>query len=88
MVTVRAEPARDGWICQVTVEHGGERSRHTVNVSRADLERWGAGRGVEELVSRSFDFLLEREPATSILRRFDLSVIPSYFPEYDSRIRP
>jgi hypothetical protein len=42
---------------------------------------------VEKLVARSFDFLLEREPNTSILRRFDLPVIARYFPEYERVIR-
>ena len=41
---------------------------------------------VEQLVSRSFDFLLEREANTSILRRFDLPVIAHYFPEYERTI--
>jgi hypothetical protein len=39
------------------------------------------------LVHRSFDFLLEREPATSILRSFSLDVIAHYFPEYPAEIR-
>ncbi len=39
--------------------------------------------GVEDLVRRSFDFLLERERAGSILASFELSVIARYFPEYD-----
>lgn len=34
-----------------------------------------------ELVRKSFEFLLEREPNTSILRTFELSVIQQYFPE-------
>jgi hypothetical protein len=38
-------------------------------------------------VSRSFDFLLERESNTSILRHFDLRVIGHYFPEYERVIR-
>lgn len=42
---------------------------------------------VEQLVRRSFEFLLEREPNTSILRRFDLPVIGRYFPEYEQVIR-
>ena len=41
---------------------------------------------VEKLVSRSFDFLLEREANTSILSRFDLPVIAHYFPEYERTI--
>ncbi|MGF7238204.1 MAG: hypothetical protein ACQSGP_25060 [Frankia sp.] len=46
--------------------------------STADLER---------LVAGSFRFLLAREPAGSILTRFDLSVIETYFPGYLRDIR-
>jgi len=42
---------------------------------------------VEDLVARSFDFLLEREPPGSILNRFDLSVIQRYFPDYDQQFK-
>jgi hypothetical protein len=41
----------------------------------------------EELVRASFEFLLEREPATSILRKFSLDVISQYFPGYPAQIR-
>ena len=41
----------------------------------------------ESLVEKSFEFLLEREPNTSILRSFELSVIERYFPEYVTEIR-
>jgi len=41
---------------------------------------------VDLLVSRSFDFLLEREANASILRRFDLPMIAHYFPEYERTI--
>jgi hypothetical protein len=88
-ITVR--PAAGGWVCEVAVEHEGERSRHSVSVSESDLRRWGRGQGdeaVEDLVRRSFDFLLEREPPSSILPRFDLSVIQRYFPEYDQELKP
>ena len=34
----------------------------------------------EELIRASFKFLLEREPATSILREFSLDIISQYFP--------
>ena len=36
-----------------------------------------------DLIHKSFEFLLEREPNTSILRMFELSVIQQYFPEYE-----
>lgn len=41
----------------------------------------------EQLVKNSFDFLLEREPRTSILPRFNLMQISDYFPEYVDRIK-
>lgn len=34
------------------------------------------------VVRESFEFLLEREPASSIMSQFSLEVIPNYFPEY------
>jgi hypothetical protein len=40
-----------------------------------------------ELVRASFEFLLEREPATSILHEFSLDVISRYFPGYPAEIR-
>ncbi len=41
----------------------------------------------ETLLTRSFEFLLERESNTSILGTFDLPVIGRYFPEYEKTIR-
>jgi len=40
----------------------------------------------EILIEKSFEFLLEREPNTSILRSFELSMIGQYFPEYEEII--
>lgn len=84
-MTVRAEPRGGGWTCHVEVDDAGIRTTHTVTVGAEDIERYGASGAdsVEDLVARSFAFLLEREAATSILRTFDLSVIRRYFPEYD-----
>jgi hypothetical protein len=90
MVTVRVEPEGGAWVCEVAVDHGGETSRHTVTVTRGDLARWGHGddaSAVDDLVSRSFRFLLEREPPSAILRRFDLAVIQRYFPDYDQQLK-
>ena len=90
MVSVSAAAAGEAWVCEVEVDHGGEHTRHTVTVSPRDLARWGTGdhkEDVEDLVARSFDFLLEREPPGSILQRFDLSVIQRYFADYDQQFR-
>ena len=78
------------WRCRVAVDDGGTHTVHAVTVTTADLERWGGGAtrpDVEELVRRSFGFLLERERASSILKSFELAVIPRYFPEYEAMFR-
>lgn len=88
---MHANPKGSDWLCEVVVEHRGGRTEHTVSVTAASLARWGRGgserQDVEDLVRRSFEFLIEREPPTSILGRFDLGVIQTYFPEYDETFR-
>jgi hypothetical protein len=68
-------------------EPGGE-SIHHVTLKRKDYDKLTDGKAEpEDLIKRSFEFLLEREPKESILARFDLSVIGRYFPEYESEMR-
>ncbi len=72
---------------RVRVIEAGSETSHDVTVSPKDYARLTAGKiEPEELVRRSFEFLLEREPKESILMRFDLSVISRYFPEYEREI--
>jgi hypothetical protein len=90
VVSVRAHARGDDWLCDVTVDQSGRRTRHAVTVRRADLDRWAEGterEDVESLVARSFDFLLEREPPSAILASFEISVIQRYFAEYDRAFR-
>ena len=73
---------------RVRVIEAGNETTHVVTVSPKDYTRFTNGKvEPEELVRRSFEFLLEREPQESILARFDLSVISRYFPEYESEIK-
>ena len=61
---------------------------HQATLMEADRVRLG-GSDVsgDTLIAESFRFLLEREPNTSILQKFDLPVIGTYFPEYEEDIR-
>jgi hypothetical protein len=60
---------------------------HEVSVPAGFPASLGCGHvDPEELVRVSFEFLLEREPATSILREFSLDVISRYFPGYPAEI--
>ncbi|HWC37853.1 MAG TPA: hypothetical protein VG476_04950 [Acidimicrobiales bacterium] len=72
----------------VQVKQGGTSTSHEVTVPgwMADDPQLGE---VDEqtIVRESMEFLLEREPPTSIMAKFSLDVIPRYFPEYDKEIR-
>lgn len=62
-------------------------TEHEVNVDPSYAQQLSKGKiSTVELVKKSFEFLLERESNNSILRRFDLSVIGRYFPEYEREI--
>jgi hypothetical protein len=64
----------------VTDPHG--ETTHAVTVTAEDVARYAPGSTPERLLEASFEFLLEREPASAILSRFALPVIERYFPEY------
>jgi hypothetical protein len=73
---------------RVRVVEARSETTHDVTVSPNDHARLTGGKvETEELVRRSFEFLLEREPKESILKRFDLSLISRYFPEYEREIK-
>jgi len=56
---------------------------HRVTVPEDLMQELGVSEeDLEGVVRESFEFLLEREPASSILPEFSLSVISQYFPEY------
>ena len=84
---VACRPTADGWSCEAVVGSDPARTQHTVFVPHDALERLAPGIAPERLVRASFDFLLEREPRSSILRRFELTEIARYFPEYSDEIR-
>lgn len=86
-ISVACSPSVDGWSCEVEVREGGDATRHTVAVARLDLARLApAADSPDDLVRRSFEFLLAREPKESILREFSLPAIGRYFPEYEGEI--
>lgn len=85
-IETASAPSGDGWECRVTVWDSRE-TRHRLRVSRADLARLDPGASdPDDLVRASFEFLLEREPSTSILAEFDITTIGRYFPGYEREI--
>lgn len=70
---------------EVTIE--GSQTEHRVTVPEETIERLNLPEDdLERVVRESFEFLLEREPASSIMTEFSLDVIPTYFPEYEEEL--
>jgi hypothetical protein len=89
-IEVRCRPtggSAAAWTCTVRVGDDAAATSHEVTVSDGELARYAPGAtDPAELIHASFEFLLEREPRTSILRRFELPAIERYFPEYPAVI--
>ena len=61
---------------------------HSVTVSDAIHTKLTNGKISKEiLLEKSFEFLLEREPNTSILSQFKIEIISQYFPDYGGVVR-
>ena len=69
----------------VEVEVKGYKTTHKVHLDDDYYQRLTSGKiDKEELIKRSFEFLLDRESNRTILSEFDLQVINRYFPEYEN----
>ena len=77
-----------GWKFVVNVMSQDTTTQHTVSISK---ESWQALTKKQitpqELVTKSFEFLLKRESNESILRTFDITVISQYFPDFEKIIK-
>ena len=63
-------------------------TNHTVTVTDQSLtDLAGDNTTKTELLEFSFNFLLDREPNTSILSSFDINVISRYFFDYRDEVR-
>jgi hypothetical protein len=63
---------------------GADAMTYQVSLEETYYRRLASGKvSPEQLIEESFKFLLEREPAGSILRKFELPIIGEYFPEYE-----
>ena len=69
------------------VVSGNTETTHRVRMSPDYYKKLSGSQFTHEWVLiQAFQFLLEREPNTSILKEFDVSVINRYFPEFEAEM--
>jgi hypothetical protein len=72
---------------EVIVQVGTGETNHHVTMARDACQRLTMGTHTpEHCIKAAFRFLLDREPKESILRRFDITVISRYFPEFEREL--
>ena len=86
-LSVEGKARPGGWTYTVRVADAGGATEHAVDVSEAYARKLGGGSPPDDLVRRSFEFLLARESKESILRRFELPAIGRYFPDYEAAMK-
>jgi hypothetical protein len=87
MTTMRVVPMAPGEF-GVEVTEGNGVTGHKVRLSPSFLDDLLlAGVDEERIVRETIDFLLEREPATSILAEFSLEDVGRYFPEFPGELQ-
>ena len=87
MIKVERTGEADPLEFEVTVRGGNSETRHHVTMARETCERLTMGAHTpERCIETAFQFLLDREPQQSILRRFDVTVISRYFPEFEREL--
>ena len=76
------------WHFTITISGEETQTEHQVTLGRDYYQRLTNGLcEPEKLIEKSFEFLLKREPQESILPKFDLTVISTYFPEYEDVLK-
>jgi len=76
------------FVFEVLLDENDQKPPFTVTVNKEYYKKLTDGKvSPEELVERSFRFMVAREPKEAILEKFNLEVISKYFPEYEEEIR-
>ncbi|MCC8969330.1 hypothetical protein ACVIHI_001925 [Bradyrhizobium sp. USDA 4524] len=87
MIKVERASEGDPLEFEVIARAGNGETRHHVTMARDTCERLTKGTHTpERCIEAAFQFLLDREPQQSILRRFDITAISRYFPEFEREL--
>ena len=63
-------------------------TQHTVKFSDKRRDSYELGHIKKDVIIKfAFDFLLGREPNTSILTNFSIDLISNYFPEFETKLK-
>lgn len=83
MIEVRQSAGGDPLKFAVVVRDDKGETHHVVTMAPSTYQELTAGHHTPAAcVEAAFQFLLDREPKEQILGRFDMGVIPHYYPDF------
>ncbi|MGJ3254589.1 MAG: hypothetical protein ACFE0J_26170 [Elainellaceae cyanobacterium] len=87
-INIQSESQQNGsWLYNVVLDDRGTTHQYTVTLNSSEYESWARNQAKpSDVIKAAFEFLLEREPASSIMSSFDCSVIRRYFPDVDREL--
>lgn len=78
----------DNYKFNVMIIKKDSRTNHTVTLSKSKFQDISLDEeNPEDLVKKSFQFLLDKEPKESILSEFRLKQINDYLPDFERKIK-
>ena len=84
MIVVNQTGTGDPMGFSVTVREGNGQTQHAVTMRQTTYQSLTKGKVSPTVcIEAAFSFLLEREPKESILSRFDITTIATYFPSFE-----
>ena len=91
MATINVKSETDnssGWSFEVEIiDDTGALHDYDVTLSWRDYDHWCRGQvQPSRVVEAAFEFLLQRESASAIMRKFDCAVIRRYFSDVDQEL--
>lgn len=87
MIEVRQTGGGDPLKFAVVVRDEKGETRHVVTMAPATYQALTRGaHSPVKCIEAVFRFLLDREPKEQILGRFDMVVVPHYYPEFEQKL--
>lgn len=73
-----------GWHFTVKISDDDSATEHIVTMTTMAFQKLTGGKAEpDDLILKSFEFLLKHEPKESILPMFELDIIASYYPDWE-----
>jgi len=77
-----------GFVFEVLLDENDQKPPFTVIVDKGYYKKLTDEKvSPEELIEKTFRFMVAREPKEAILEKFNLEVVSKYFPEYEEEIK-